>query len=353
MKETNNIYQRRFSETITWLRFPLIFFIITLHCYSVIRLNGEHEVYFKTVYPFALWLGETGVPGFFFISGYLYFYSKKSYTEKIKTRIHTLLIPYLIWNSIMLLLYLISYYSGFPQEINNRSLTEFSVFDYLRLYWDRGEYDNGNIVPLLCPLWYIRNLMIISLLSPLFFYLIKYAKEAFLIIAGIWWLLSYHNAFIQQTIFFFSLGAYFSIESKNPLAILLNVRKPLIILFLAFATCDIILHITSFYFYNLQIHRISLILNIFVLIILSDCLISRGIKNDYLPGAAFIVFCVHYPIVVALRKLCVRFFYDSKDLVQILLFFLCVMLSTIISVALYQILNKHFPNVKKLLSGNR
>jgi hypothetical protein len=134
---------------------------------------------------------------------------------------------------------------------------------------------------------------------------------------------------------------------------LLNNRYLPLILFAAFAICDIIFHITPFSYYNLQIHRISLILNIFVFIILSDCLITRGIKNDYLPGAAFIVFCVHYPIVVALRKLCVRLFYDSTDFVHIFLFFLCVMLSTIISIALYQILSKHFPNVKKLLSGNR
>lgn len=351
--ESNKIYQQRFSETITWLRFPLIFFIIMLHCYSVVKLNGEHEVYFKALYPFALWLGETGVPGFFFISGYLFFLSKKSYTEKIKKRIHTLLIPYIIWNSVMLLLYILSYSIGFPQEINNRSLTNFSTLDFLRLYWDRGEFDNGNFVPLLCPLWYIRNLMIMSILSPLLFYIIKYGRELFIIIAGIWWLLSYHNAFIQQTIFFFSLGAYFSIHGKNPLSILLNNRYLSLILFATFAICDIIFHIIPISYYNLQIHRISLALNIFVLIILSDYLIKRGIKSKFLPGATFIVFCVHYPIVVALRKICIRLFNDSTEMVQISLFFLCVILSTIISIALYQMLSKHFSNIKKLLSGNR
>ena len=74
-------YQQRTSDAITWLRFPLIFLIIMLHSYSVIRLSGNHETYFKIVYPFALWLGETGVPGFFFISGYLFFVNTLFFVE--------------------------------------------------------------------------------------------------------------------------------------------------------------------------------------------------------------------------------------------------------------------------------
>ena len=202
----NENYKSRLSNTITWLRFPLIFLIILLHCYSVQRLEGSHGTYFKVLYPFSLWLGETGVPGFFFISGFLFFLSKKTYSQKLKTRVHTLLIPYLLWNFMLLTLYLIAWAVGYPQDINGRSLADYTFIDYLRLFWDRGSYDNGNFVPLLCPLWYIRNLLIMSLLSPLLYYIIRYAREAFLIIVTVWWLVSYHNAFIPQTILFSALA---------------------------------------------------------------------------------------------------------------------------------------------------
>ena len=79
----NKEYNKRLSEAITWLRFPLIFLIIMLHCYSVQRLEGNHENYFKVLYTFYNWLGETGVPGFFFISGFLFFLSKKTYSQFI------------------------------------------------------------------------------------------------------------------------------------------------------------------------------------------------------------------------------------------------------------------------------
>ena len=90
MQQSSN----QISLAITWLRFPLIFLVIMLHAYSVVQIPGEHATYFKVVYPFALWLGETGVPGFFLISGFLFFRSHKTYFEKIKARCHSLLHTY-------------------------------------------------------------------------------------------------------------------------------------------------------------------------------------------------------------------------------------------------------------------
>lgn len=224
----NSKYYQRLSAAITWLRFPLIFFIILLHCYSVERLEGDHGSFYRMIYPFALWIGETGVPGFFFISGFLFFLSKKNYSQKLKTRFHTLLIPYLLWNAILLSLYLIAYAAGFPQDINHRNIADYTLVDYIRLFWDRGSYDNGDFVPLLSPFWYIRNLLIMSLLSPLLFYIIKYIREVFLILMATWWFFTYINAFILQTILFFSLGSYFSIHNFNPLEFVIKQKKYLL-----------------------------------------------------------------------------------------------------------------------------
>ena len=349
----NKEYNIRLSEAITWLRFPLIFLIIMLHCYSVQRLEGSHETYFKVLYTFYNWLGETGVPGFFFISGFLFFLSKKSYSEKIKARVHTLLIPYILWNLIMLALYGIAYAIGYPQNINGRSLADFQFTDYLRLFWDRGSYDNGNFVPILCPLWYIRNLLIMSLLSPLIYYIIRYARELFLIAITFWWVTTYHNAFIPQTIQFFSLGAYFSIFDINPLRIASENKALIIILFGIFAFGDIFSHTVIGTPINLQLHRFSLILNIPVLLLLADWCVRHEYTSKLLPNSAFIVFCVHYPIVVLLRRICISKFSDSSDFIHILLYFACVIVATLLSIGFYCLLERFFPKVKNILSGNR
>ena len=349
----NDNYKKRLSDAITWLRFPLISFIILLHCYSVQRLEGSHETYFKVLYPFSLWLGETGVPVFFFISGFLFFLSKKNYSQKLQTRIQTLLIPYLLWNLMLLMLYIAAWAVGHPQEINDRSLSDYTLIDYLRLFWDRGSFDKGNFVPLLCPLWYIRNLLIMSILSPIFYYIIRSAREVFLLGITILWLISYHNAFIPQTILFFCLGAYFSIHSINPLQMVEKRKDLFVFLFALFAIGDIISHITHGTPINLQIHRLSLIFNIPAFLLLADYCARHHYTNQLFPNSAFIVFCVHYPIVVLLRKFCISKFPDASDGIHIILYFICVIISTLLSIWIYQILDKYLPNVKRVLSGNR
>ena len=346
-------YNTRLSEAITWLRFPLIFLIIMLHCYSVQRLEGSHETYFKVLYPFYNWLGETGVPGFFFISGYLFFHSKKNYAQKLKTRIHTLLIPYLVWNTLLVLFYIISYAVGHPQVIYGRSLENYDFIDYLRLYWDRGAFDNGNFVPLLCPLWYIRNLFIMCVLSPLLYYIIRYARELFLILVAIWWLTTYHNAFIPQTILFFSLGAYFSIHDINPLEFVYKHRNFFLTAFGFFALADLASHLSSGTPINLQLHRMALVFNISILLLFADYCSRHCYTNEKLSNAAFIVFCVHYPIVVLIRKYSISKYANVPDWIHILLYFACVIIATILSIGVYILLERYFSKTKKILSGNR
>lgn len=350
---TNSYPYNNLSKTITWLRFPLILLIIMLHCYSVQRLEGKHELYFKVIYPFALWLGETGVPGFFFISGYLFFFSKKNYTDKLRSRFHTLFIPYILWNLLLLLLYVLSYTLGYPQDINGKNIVDYSFIDYLRLFWDRGSYDNGNFVPLLCPLWYIRNLIIMSIISPLLYYIIRYVREVFLLIVASWWMITPHNAFISQTMLFFSLGAYFAILEINPLETIYKKKRLVLTMFVLFSIGDILTHMYIGTPVNLQIHRLSLIFNIPALLLFGDSCVRLGYTSKWLPNAAFIVFCVHYPIVVVLRKLCITHYSDTSDIVHILLYFLCIVISTILSLSIYQVLNQYFPKLKNILSGNR
>ena len=242
---------------------------------------------------------------------------------------------------------------GYPQDINGKNFVDYSLIDCLRLFWDRGSYDNENFVPLLCPLWYIRNLMIMSIISPLLYYIIRYVREVFLIIVAIWWITTPHNAFIPQTLLFFSLGAYFSIHEIDPLEAIYNRKRLVLTFFILFAIGDILSHVHIGTPINLQIHRLSLIFNIPALLLLGDWYVRHEYTSKWLPNAAFIVFCVHYPIVVVLRKFCVAHFSDASDIIHIILYIACVVISTLLSLSIYQILNRYFPKVKNILSGNR
>ena len=168
-----------------------------------------------------------------------------------------------------------------------------------------------------------------------------------------WWLFTYINAFILQTILFFSLGSYFSIHDFNPLELVIKHKKILVALFVLFAITDIFTHTISGTVFNLQAHRLALIFNIPFLLLVADYCVQRGFSNKMLPNAAFIVFAVHYPIVVILRKICVIKFASAPDSMHILLYFLCVIISTLLSLLIYRILESYFPKLKSILSGSR
>ena len=63
----------------------------------------------KIEFLFSSFLGETAVPGFFFLSGLLFFhklYSSAVWFRKLRSRLFSYLLPYLLWNSGMTGLYL-------------------------------------------------------------------------------------------------------------------------------------------------------------------------------------------------------------------------------------------------------
>lgn len=119
------------------------------------------EIYLSTI------LTRICVPSFFIISGYLFFHNCHSFTSqdylrKLHRRIFTLLIPYLIWNVISLVLQLIKIrYLGFPSH----GLIEEGSIEWSRVFAGFFNYVNG--YPFAFAFWFIRNLMVFVVLSPI------------------------------------------------------------------------------------------------------------------------------------------------------------------------------------------
>ena len=187
-------------EVIDFLRVILIIFVVTLHAYtttgSVEWLNNGYPVYKFVTYNFALLAGYIAVPFFFFISGFLFFYSSRgkiSYRKKWEKRIYTLLFPYMVWNFVTIVLFFFlqniiteGYFSG-----DHKFVVDFSCIDFLRAFWDCGHWLGGDGTPILSVLWYVRNLIILSLLTPVMWYLNSKLRFFWLIpIFLIWSLIS-------------------------------------------------------------------------------------------------------------------------------------------------------------------
>lgn len=348
---TNNSFQR-LSSSIDSIRFPLMLSIIFIHAYIAVPIP-EHQTYYRLIYPFSLWMGETGVPGFFFISGLWFFYSQKNYSTKIKDRVHTLVIPYLIWNSLFLLGFIFAYAIGYNREIfMGRGIADYNFFDYIRAYWDRGDFDSGNFKPIYPPMWYLRNLMILCILSPIIKYIIQKTGLVLPIIIGIIWCFTYNEGLIYESISAFCLGAYFPICNVNIINILDKYKKQLTIILITLAISDFLTHSIISFQYNLQIHRLAIFTNILCFPIIGEYLYKHKLYNKTLSKMSFFIYCIHLPIVTIIRKPAL-WHPELSSLTHIILYFASLIAITIICIFIYKLFSLVFPSIMGLATGNR
>lgn len=348
-----NFSYQKLSRSIETLRFPLILLIICLHCYtSTSDITRGNETYFRLIYPISLWMGETGVPAFFFISGLLCFYSQKTYSQKLKSRIRTLLIPYLCFNGMVLSGYLCLMCLGKSVVILGKDLADYTLIDYLRAFWDRGTWDSGNGSPVLCPLWYIRNLMVLVILSPIIYYVLKYTKLLFPVVFGLLWINAHDTAYTFQSLVMFSLGAYFPICDRNPIEVFDKYKRLSMSAFLFLAFMDF-LHLFVPVPYALSFHRLSLVANTFICIsFLGEFLYRHQLYSSFLSKSAFFVFCIHYPFVTNLRPI-YRMIYGQSDIVHVFLYLGTVIGVTIVCILVFVLLKRIMPSFVKVVTGNR
>ena len=84
------------SHSLNALKVIMILFVIFIHMNPTAERYGEAAMWWHSI-------NIVAVPVFFIISGYFFFYQtkafgKEAYSKKLRKRIKTLLIPYLLWN---------------------------------------------------------------------------------------------------------------------------------------------------------------------------------------------------------------------------------------------------------------
>lgn len=162
--------------TASFMHFPLMMIVVLNHIYiSGLKLGAGVDAFVVGSYTLSKIVGNMAVPCFFFISGYLFFrnvesLSVKLYCDKLRRRVQTLLQPYLLWNLLILALYAIGQ-MAFPSLFSgaNTKIADYSVAEWAQAFW----CVEGTQSPINPPLWYIRDLMVMVVLSPLLYCLMK------------------------------------------------------------------------------------------------------------------------------------------------------------------------------------
>lgn len=337
------------SSIIKYLRFPLIVGIVAIHAYHLdISFNPQLSIFNHIQYFFSQMLGRISVPLFFFFSGYLFFYKKDTfnkeiYLKQVKKRFWSLFIPYIFWISLYILFISLFDHNTFSAYYKDG----FTLTTFLKSYWN---LISGSM-PLLYPLWFLRDLMILCILTPLIYLLVKKVKLLLIFILLVWWYLDIFNypGFRSISVLFFVSGAYLSINKLSFSALIrkvpLSILLPLCIFFVGF---DLYYSII-----NSTINKTCILILIVVVLRISIASLDRFEINKVLltlSSSSFFVYIVHEPVLNFARSYLAGIMVPIKYTIY---YFSCILLTLIISVAAYLLLKKIAPRALNFVLGNR
>ena len=280
---------------------------------------------------FSQGIARLAVPIFFFISGFLFFQKVSSlslelYRNKIKKRVRTLLVPYLLWNGILLVALIGLYFVGYPYSVMKNGFSCEVLFKTFV-----GSFHETGAFPLIYPLWFIRDLFCVCLISPLIYECIKILRLIFVFILGTVWILGGEIPILgyymmsMSALFFFSLGSYFS---------LLNLSVSEIV----------------------HLHNLAILSGIIFVLWGTEYLLSH--KNiapiPFLSSATFFVFAIHEPILLStIRKLCLRIIPVINTYTLVISYFISIGITTVVALGIYAVLRRICPKVLAVLNGGR
>jgi len=347
------------SERITILRLPLIIGVVFLHSYDTMIGRGTQLHYSGWVKFVCDYVSEgvatVSVPLLFLISGYLFYHglelSRTGFVSRIAKRGRTLLIPYLAWNVLCLFLTLIaqslpatlSYVSG-----RSALIASFSLFDYLNAILGVTTH------PIAYQFWFVRDLFLLVLLSPLLYVVLTKAAMPFLGAVALWWAAS--NVWSlpvlsRESILFFSLGALIAITQIDPLGI--DKFGMLSLVYLPLSILDALTKGLSF---NNPIHKIAELCGIAFVCCATKYVVRWSTCRNVLitlSSASFFVFATHEPLLTVTRKLSYQLFRSSNDMVIVSLYFADAIGVISVCISAYYLCRWTAPEMTKLMTGGR
>lgn len=337
------------SKTFDFLRFPLALLVVYIHIDQIPQiivgdLNFFHFDFSTLYYVFTIIIAQilarVAVPSFFLISGYLYFINiidmdKNIYLSKTRKRFFTLFIPYVFWN-ILGGIYFILLEGNVSQNFEEKHF----------LFW-------LFLKPADFPLWFVRDLIIFSLFTPIFYILIKYFKYMGLIMLGFIFLFFPYCGIAWMSIsslFFFYFGAYCGFYKINIGNVGQSIKW-------GFYIVTIILIVTNFIFYgykNLYLTNTYLLIGVFSLIFLVYDLIDKNRLHNIslLTSASFFIYAIHRLGITGISKTCL-FFLPNNYWGLSIKFFISPLITAILCLILYVFLKKFTPKFLSVITGGK
>lgn len=357
-------------KTISVLRFPLAVGIVFIHNQmDHIEIQGEvidfgcWPAVKHTVDLFSQVLPRIGVPLFFLFSGYLFFksgvFNKEVYKEKLIRRRKSLLVPHLFWNFVGFLILLTQLHPLFSRFFPLFQNAHVDISTFLRSFWAFYLIDDTDTAesPIDGPLWYVRDLMILCLTTPIVHWCVKKLKCPFMVLLGLIWFFTFGGYIglphmCHQGLFFFPLGAYFAINKINFVEWVRNNKITMCLAYIApvLLVADVIVYPK----FN-WVHQCWILTGMVSTLYFVSLLIEKGKlkENKFLTDANFFVFCLHYLIINKFMKMLVMFLHPSSPVAVLVLYFGVPVIVILFCLGLYRMLSRFTPTFLKVINGGR
>lgn len=303
-----------FKNKVIILNVIFTFLIVFAHS----KLPERYGLTTDWQYPLCYIIGvlcRTATPSFFFMSALL-FYKRCSASDikrKLTSRIHTLLIPYLLWNTLFVLIYFTI--THIPFAVSNMNMGENAFNGFPSIVYAILNSTHTD-------LWFVKNLIIFSILSPVILFILKrkvLLTIIFLLSICIVCVYEPAHRSLFRWIPIYIMGAFCGFYWENP-RIQRTLNSPqsghiTLIISLIFLT----LYIATLLANNdLYIFRFCSPL---LLWILTDGIASNYIKDRFVCKKwmryMFFIYCTHHFVLNILQKVVVLNFEPSSIVINI------------------------------------
>lgn len=357
-----NEENKQFSNKIIVISFILAFMIVSLHANNTRNYNYDRNMFGIIVNNLQLVMDviqRVCVPMFFTISGYLFFrtFNINKIGEKYKRRVKTLLIPYLIWNTISYLFFVL--------------LTNVSILS-ARINIDHVSFDIITMIDAIInsrysTLWFIEDLMIFVAITPLIFYILKNKKIGNIIMIIIYIaniiILCLNNSENYSTttlsinnllyhIFFFMGGAYLALHKKE----LVEKKNEKLTKISTYLTIIMVLISIIIAVFKTKINYIRPIMYVYITIMIAwSWFFTDNWKYENIKWwqkISFFIYCTHMIILLIIQKIILivskgNIYIGTID--YIISPIICIIIIAIIA----KFLKNKMPRTWKIITGGR
>lgn len=328
------------SRKISIISFILFIGVMIIHTYNL-EVYGIEAQNGGMIASFEIFINKLAngvcVPYFFVISGFLFFrnFDLKMLSAKYRTRSKSILIPYIVWNTIYYLFFAcitrLPYLSG---VLNSSGETELGIAAYFRYIWE-GYYI----------FWFLRVLIWMILLTPVLYILLKrrkyYWPEIILVILI---LIALNKTFLPHNLVnaYYVIGAYIGINFRKlpdkydkRISVAAAVMFPILLALGGIFAGNII--------YNCVFIAVSwLALDLFKM--------SKEVK--WWMKCTFFYYCAHDMLLESIEKV-ILIVFGRSPVMALLDFIAAPALTLLVLIGAAGVLRKFIRPVWKLLSGDR